>query len=76
MPGVPQVPGSVECVKSSHGEVGCIADVVQPCGCFQQIGARAENWCQAVCSGGDTLDVRPAAGQRLPEERLGELLRP
>ena len=45
-------------------------------GGFQQIGLRAENRCQAACPGGDALDVRPAAGERLVEECLGEMFGP
>jgi hypothetical protein len=59
--GVAQVPGAVELVQAGGGEVGGVADVVQPRGSFQQIGVRAENGCQAACSRGDALDVRPAA---------------
>ena len=49
---------------------------MQPHGGFHQTGVRAENWCQAACPGGDALDVCPAAGERLPEEFPGKLLRP
>ena len=73
---VAQVPGAVELVQAGGGEAGGVADVVQPGGGFQQIGVRAENRCQAACSGGDALDVRPAAGQRFLEERPGELFPP
>ena len=65
--GVAQVPGTVELVHSGGGEAGSVADVVQPRGGFQQIGVRAENGCQAACPVGDALDVRPAAGQGIPE---------
>ena len=74
--GVAQVPGAVELVQARGGETGCVADVVQPRGGFQQIGVRAENGRQAACPGGDALDVRPAAGQGFLEECPGELLRP
>jgi hypothetical protein len=63
-------------VQAGAGEAGGVADVVQPGGGFQQVGVRAENRCQAACSAGDALDVRPAAGQGLLEEFPGELLRP
>ena len=76
MLGVAQVPGAVELVQARDGEIGCVADVVQPCGGFQQVGVRAENGCQAACPVGDALDVRQAAGQGLLEEFPGELLRP
>ena len=74
--GVAQVAGAVEWVEARGGEAGCVADVVQPRGGFQEIGVRAENGCQAACPGGDALDVRPAAGEGLLEECPGELLRP
>jgi hypothetical protein len=74
--GVAQVPGAIELVQAGGGEAGCVADVVQPCGGFQQFGVSAKNGCQAACSVGDALDVRPAAGQGLLEEFPGELLRP
>ena len=74
--GVAQVAGAVEWVEARDGEAGGVADVVQPCGGFQEIGVRAENGCQAAGPGGDALDVRPAAGEGLLEECPGELLRP
>ena len=74
--GVAKVPGAIELVQAGGGEAGGVADVVQPGGGFDQIGVRAENRCQAACPGGDALDVRPAAGQRLLEECPGELFAP
>ena len=76
MLGVAQVAGAVEWVEARGGEAGCVADVVQPRGGIQEIGVRAENWCQAPCPRGDALNVRPAAGEGLLEECAGELLRP
>ena len=67
VPGVAQVPGAVELMQAGGGEAGGTADVVQPCGGFDQVGVRAENGRKAACPRGDALDVRPAAGQRLPE---------
>ena len=61
--GVAQVPGAVEGVQARHVKVGCVADVVQPRGSLQQIRVRAENIRQAMCPGGDTLNVCPAAGR-------------
>ena len=58
------------------GKAGGVADVVQPGGGFQQIGVRAENRRQAAGPGGDALDVRPAAGKRLLQERPGQLFGP
>ncbi len=74
--GVAQVPGAIEWMEARDGKARCVADVVQPCGGFQQIGVRAENGYQAAGPGGDALDVRPAAGDGLLEECPGELLRP
>jgi hypothetical protein len=72
MLGVAQVSGAIELVQAREGKAGSVADVVQPGGGFQQIGVRAETAGQ----GGDALDVRPAAKERLPEERLGQMLGP
>ncbi len=74
--GVAQVPGAVELMQARDGKIGCVADVVQPRGGFQQIGVCAKNRRQAVRPGGDPLDVLPAPGQRLLEECQGELLGP
>ena len=74
--GVAQVPGAVELVQAREGKAGGVADVVQPCGGFQQIGVSAENGCQAACPGGDALGVRPAAGKRLLQECPGQLFGP
>jgi hypothetical protein len=63
MLGVARVPGAIELMQARGGQVGRVADVVQPRGGFQQLGVRAENGCQAACPGSDALDVRPAAGK-------------
>ncbi len=52
-------------MQARGGQAGHVADVVQPRRCFQQIGVRAENRCQAASPRGDALDMRPAAGTRL-----------
>ena len=44
--GVAQVTGAVERVQARHGQAGCVADVVQPRGSFQEVGVSAENGCQ------------------------------
>jgi hypothetical protein len=62
---VAQVPGAVELVQACEGKAGCVADVVQPGGGFQQVGVSAENRCQVACPGRDALGMRPAAGKRL-----------
>ena len=41
--GVAKVPGAVELVQARDGEIGCVADVVQPCGGFQQLGVCAQD---------------------------------
>jgi hypothetical protein len=45
-------------------------------GGFQQTGVSAQNRCQAARSGGDAMDVRPAAGKGLLQECPGELSGP
>jgi hypothetical protein len=72
--GTAQVAGAVQGVQARDGKARRVADVVQPRGGLQQIGVRDENGRQAACPGGDTLDVRPAAGEGLLQEFLGELL--
>jgi hypothetical protein len=39
--GVAQVLGAVECVQARHGQVGHVADVMQPRSSFQEIGVSA-----------------------------------
>jgi len=74
--GVGQIPGAVELVQAGGGEAGCVADVVQSGGGFQQVGVRAENRCQAAGPGGDALGVRPAAGKGFLQECPGQLFGP
>ena len=74
--GVAQVPCAIELVQAGGGEAGGVADVVQPRGGFQQISVRAENSRQAVCPRGNSLDVRPPAGEALMEKRLSEMSSP
>ena len=74
--GVAQVTGTVECVQARQGQVGRVADVVQPGRGLQKVSISAENGCQAACLRGDASDVRPAAGQWLLEECLGEMFGP
>ena len=35
--------GTVEGVQACYGQVGRVADIVQPCGGLQEIGVSAEN---------------------------------
>ena len=74
--GIAQVTGTIQAVQARGGQAGRIADVVQPRRCFHKIGISAENRCQAACPRRDALDVRPAAGQRLLQEGLGEMFGP
>jgi len=76
VPGVAQVPGAIELMQVREGKAGRVADVVQPGGGFQQAGVRTENERQAARSGGDAPGVRPAAGQGLLQECLGQLFGP
>jgi hypothetical protein len=71
--GVAQETGAVQGVEACNHQAGRVADVVQPRRGFQEIGIRAENGCQAASSRGDALDVRPAAGEGLLKEGLGEM---
>ena len=66
---VAQVTGAVECVQALRGQVGRVADVVQPCGGLQQIGVSAGNGCQAARSRGNALD---GGGGALADERAGQ----
>ncbi len=74
--GVAQVPGAVERMEARRCQAGRVADVVQPRGGFQEAGVSTENRDKVACPRGDALDVRPAAGEGLLEERPGELVRP
>ena len=77
MLGIAQVTGTIQGVHARGGQTGRIADVVQPRRCFHKIGISAENGHrQAACPRGDALDVRPAAGQDLLQEGLGEMFGP
>ena len=70
-------PGTIELVQAGGSEAGGVADVVYPGGGFQQVGVRRPGQGLFVkCPVGDALDVRPAAGEGLLEERPGELPRP
>jgi hypothetical protein len=71
--GIAQVSGTVECVQTRHDQAGRLADVVPPSRGFQEIGISTENGCQAARPRGDALDVYPAAGQGLLQERVGEM---
>ncbi len=74
--GIAQVPGAIECVPARDGEIGRVADVVQPRGGFQEIAVPAENRCQAARPRGNALDVRPAAAEGFLQECLGEMFGP
>lgn len=73
---VAQVPGAVKGVEAGVGDIGGVADVVQPGGSVDEFGVLAQYGGQVVRGGGDALGVCPAARQRLREQRLGELTRP
>jgi hypothetical protein len=62
--------------QARYGRAGYVADVVQPPSGFQEIGVRFEDRRQAACPRGDALDVRPATGNGILEERVGEMFRP
>jgi hypothetical protein len=60
-------------VQTRHGKAKHVADIVESRRGFQEIGISAENVCPAACPRGDAVDVRPAAGQGLLQECLGEM---
>jgi hypothetical protein len=73
---IPQVAGAVELVQAGAGQFGQVTDVMQPCGGFQQVGVRAQGSCDAAGSGGDALDVCPAAGEGGLQEFAGQVSGP
>jgi hypothetical protein len=73
---IPQVAGAVELVQTGMGQFGQIADVMQPCGSFQQVGVRAEGSCDAASPGSDALNVCPAAGEGSLQEFAGQVSGP
>jgi hypothetical protein len=73
---VAQVPGAIERMKTSLGQLRRVADVVQPSGGFEQVGVITENGSQDAGSRGDTLDMSPAAGEWDFEELARKLLSP
>ena len=73
---VAEVAGAVQAVQASGGQVGVIADVVQPGSGFQESGVRAETEGEGAGAGGDSLDVGPAAGKVVGEQGAGEVLGP
>ena len=73
---VAEVAGAVELVQAGAGQFGEIADVMQPCGGFQQVGVEAEGSCDAASPGGDALDVCPAAGEGGLQEFAGQVSGP
>jgi len=73
---VAQVPGSVERVKASVGQLGGVADVMEPgCG-FEQVGIFAEDRFKRAGLPSDALTVRPAARQWNLQQLAGDLLGP
>jgi len=70
---VSQVAGAVELVQAGAGQFGQVADVVQPCCGFEQVGVRAEGPCDAAGPVGDALNVCPAAGEGGLQEFAGQV---
>ena len=58
---VAQVPGAVERMKAGLGQLGRVADVMQPRGSFEQIGVVSEDRGKGSGSRGDPLNMRPTA---------------
>ena len=73
---VAEVAGAVQAVEAGFGEFGEVADVVQPRGGLDQVGVGVEGRLEGAGTGGDALDVGPAAGKRIGEESAGEVLSP
>jgi ADP-ribose pyrophosphatase YjhB (NUDIX family) len=73
---VAQVTGAVQAVQAGRCQLGEVADVVQPGGGLQHPGVLPEGGREVARPGGETLDVRPAAGQRLFQQGPGEALGP
>jgi hypothetical protein len=78
---IAKVAGAVELVQAGPGQIGQVADVVQPCGGFQQVGfqqvgVRAEGSGDIAGPGGDALNVCPAAGERGLQEFAGQVSGP
>jgi hypothetical protein len=73
---VAEVAGAVECVQAGDGQVGYVADVVEPRRGFEKAGLSGENGWQPARPRGDALDVRSAAGQAFLEEVPGEIFGP
>jgi hypothetical protein len=69
---VAEVAGAVQAVQAGGGEVGQVADVVQPGGGLKEPGVGAEGRLESAGPGGDTLDTGPAAGKGVGEEGAGE----
>jgi hypothetical protein len=72
--GVAQVAGGVECMLACHGEVRRVADVVQPSGCFYEIGVSAEHWRQGYATASQRRGRLLSGGGGAPEECLKECL--
>jgi hypothetical protein len=60
---VAEVPGAVERMKAGLGQLGGVADVMQPRGGFEQIGVITEDRGERSGSRCDPLNMRPAAGE-------------
>ena len=69
---IAEVAGAVQAMQPGLGEIGKVADVVQPGGGFEQIGVGADGRREAARAGGDSLDVGPAAGKGIGEESAGQ----
>lgn len=70
---VAEVAGSVKRVKAGGGDLGAVADVVQPGRGFEEVGVVAEDGGKGASLPGDTLGVCPAAWERLFEQFTGDL---
>src|SRR5271165_7102978 len=69
---IAEVAGAVQAVQPCPGQLGEVADVVQPRGRLEELFIGTEGGLEAACAGGHALDVRPAPGKRLLQEVAGE----
>jgi hypothetical protein len=67
---------AVELVQAGLGQRREIADVVDPCRGFEQVGVWAEDGCNTASACGDALDMCPASGECGLQERAGEVSGP
>jgi len=68
MLGIAEVPGTVERMETGHSDGWGVADVVEPRGGGDQVSVFAQETGYGSSRGGDSLGVRPAAGEWVGEQ--------